>query len=525
MQFSQVLKEMAFLCELKGENPFKIRALENSARVLDDLGRPLAELFDSGEITKIPGVGKGTQAMAKEFLNTGLVAEHEAIKKEFPSTIFEILEVQGLGPKKCKALYEQLQIGSLVELEYACQENRLVELKGFGEKTQKNILASIAQIKSNQGKVILPMALQESEEILAGLQKIPGVEKISEVGDLRRRMEVISHLEYLLAGDAKKIRAACEKKEGLEFQSERGLNVKLHLCELESFGSELVKLTGPEEFISTLKISSAESEAAVFNKNNMEFISPECRDLPSSNKDLIEEKQIKGVFHLHTKWSDGSNTLEEMVKAAIENGWEYLGVSEHSQSAFYAHGLTEERVLEQKKEIESLQKKYPIRIFHGIESDILADGALDYPTKFLKNFDFVIPSIHGQFRMSEAEQTKRLCKALQNPATTWLGHWSGRLLLGREGYDFDKDQVLKVAASEGKGIELNSNPYRLDIDWRILPKAAKLGIPIGIFPDAHSVGGLQDYSYGVLMARKAGLTKKNISNTMSAKEMESWLKR
>lgn len=529
--FPQILREMSFLCELKGENPFKIRALENGARALEDTGKSLDALWDSGEIKKIPGVGKGTQAMAKEFLDSGLVKEHQDLKADFPGTIFEILEVQGLGPKKCKALYDQLQIASLAELEYACLENRLLDLKGFGEKTQANILKSITQIKSNRGKVILPMALQEAQEIADLLQDIPGVEKVSETGALRRRMEVISELEFLVSGDEKKIQMACAKKnwakneKGFSFQTERGLRVQLFLVNSSQFGSELFKTTGPAEFTSKWKIENSALEMAIFEKNNAEYIPPECRDLPLDTKDLIEEKQIKGVFHLHTKWSDGSNTLEEMVLAAIDRGWEYLGVSEHSQSAFYANGLKEERVLEQKKEIEKLQKKYSIRIFHGIESDILVDGSLDYSASFLKHFDFVIASVHGQMRMKREEMTKRLCAALENPATTWLGHWSGRLLMGREGYEFDHEKVLKVAAKMEKGIELNSNPYRLDLDWREIPMAAKLGVNIGIFPDAHSVGGFNDVKYGILMARKAGLKRSQVINTKTAKEMETWLQK
>lgn len=528
----QVLEEMAFLAELKGENPFKIRALQNSANILSELSQTAEELIQSGEISKIPGVGKGTQAMVKEFVEKGSVKEHADLKSSFPPGILELREVRGLGPKKIKALFDQLNISSLAELEYACQENRLVDLKGFGEKTQSNILANIQKLKGYKGKVILPAALQEvdsAREILEGLQ---GVKEVREAGEIRRKIEIISALDFLLVGDVKKMRSALEIEnfekiddDRFERATEGGLKMVAWLASPENAGSRWVESTGPDSFVDKLGIKSSEAtEEAAFQSAKIEFIEPECRDLGVHPKHLLEVEEIKGVFHLHTQWSDGKNTLEEMVQTAEELGFEYLGVSDHSQTAFYANGLDEKRVLQQKKEIEKVQEKYPkVRVFHGIESDILADGSLDYPKAFLKNFDFVIASVHGQMKMKREEMTKRLCAALENPYTTWLGHWTGRLLLGRDGYDFDVEKVLKVAAKEGKSIELNSNPYRLDVDWRLLPRLKEMGISIGIHPDAHSTHGLEDVKYGVWMARKAGLSTNDIVNTRSRKEMEAWL--
>jgi DNA polymerase (family X) len=246
---------------------------------------------------------------------------------------------------------------------------------------------------------------------------------------------------------------------------------------------------------------------------------------PNALSTLVEEKDIKGVFHMHTQASDGANTLEEMVEKCIAMGWEYMGVSDHSQTAFYANGLKDKNILEQKAEIARLRKKYPnFTIFHGIESDILPDGSLDYPEEILEDFDFVIASVHGQMKMEKDAMTTRLCRAVANRHTSWLGHMTGRLLLGRAGYEFDFDKVLECAAEHGTGIELNSNPYRLDIDWRLLPKTEKAKVTIGIFPDAHSVQGLEDVHYGVTMARKGGLTRELVTNTMNAKEMSAWLK-
>lgn len=493
-ELAGILEQMAFLAELKDENPFKVRALANAAGIIGELPTPLPDLIASGEIKKIPGVGKGTQAIVAEFVSSGKVTEFEELKKDFPEGLLELREVRGLGPKKIKALYQDLHIASLAELEYACQENRLLDLKGFGEKTQASILKNIKELQGYKGKVILPVALQEAEELKEALEKGKGISRVELTGAVRRHDEIVGELELLVSGKGAE---ALLEKDG--FQSEGGAYVKTTERGLRA----RVHVAPEKEFEARWKETSGQM--------------PE-------GKNLIEEKDIRGVFHLHTTWSDGKNTLEEMVAAAEKLGYEYLGVSDHSQTAFYAHGLDEKRVLEQKEEVAAVQKKHPsVRIFHGIESDILADGSLDYPRSFLKNFDFVIASVHGQMKMKREDMTKRLCRALENPATTWLGHWTGRILLGREAYDFDLDEVLKCAGANGKAIELNANPYRLDIDWRLLPKAVKMGVGVGIHPDAHSVGGLSDTKYGVWMARKAGLTKAQVLNTKTRAEMEKWL--
>ncbi len=529
---AHILDEMAFLAELKDENPFKIRALRNAAGIIGELTESVSALIASGEIKKIPGIGKGTQAIAVEFTEKGIVNEHEELKIGFPPTILELRDVRGLGPKKIKVLYDTLKIASLAELEYACEENRLLDLKGFGEKTQASLLKNIRQLSGYKGKVILPVALQEADEVSELLAGLAGVKRVEPTGELRRHNEVLGSVDFLLEGEENKVgealkKAGFTKSPGGEWArvSERGLKIHAWLAGPGDFGSQWLTTTGPEAFVKGLEpFGPAKTEEEIFAKEKISFVPPECRDLGHAPKKLLEEKDIRGVFHLHTNWSDGKNTLEEMVSAAAALGYEYLGLSDHSQTAFYARGLDEKRVLEQKKEIAAVQKKFPsVRIFHGIESDILADGSLDYPKSFLKNFDFVIASVHGQMKMERDAMTARLCRALENPATTWLGHWTGRLLLGREGFAFDVEKVLQCAAKAGKSIELNANPYRLDIDWRLLPRAVELGIPIGIHPDAHSTHGLKDTRFGVWMARKAGLSAAQVVNTKSRKEMETWL--
>lgn len=528
---SGILEEMAFLAELLDENPFKVRALKNAADVFAELPESVEELIENGGIKKIPGVGKGTQAIAAQFVEEGIVTEHEELKKGFPKEILELRLVRGLGPKKIRVLYEQLQIGSLAELEYACEENRLVDIKGFGEKTQAGILKSIREVRSYKGKVILPAALQEAVEVEEKLARLKGIRRVEATGELRRHLETISHIDFLVDGDASALEKEGFKADPSGFwskETERGMTARVFTAKEAGFGSRWIETTGPESFVNSSfggKLGEFSTEEEAFAAKKKKFVPAECRDLGiEAATDLINEDDIRGVFHLHTTWSDGKNTLEEMVAEAEKLGLEYLGVSDHSKSAFYANGLSDDRVLEQKDEIARVQKLFPkVKIFHGIESDILSDGSLDYPKAILKQFDFVIASVHGQMKMSKDDMTARICEALANPATTWLGHWTGRLLLGRAGFEFDVEKVLQCAAKHDKAIELNANPYRLDIDWRILPRALELGVKIGIHPDAHSTGGLKDTRFGVWMARKAGVTSAHVLNTKSRAEMEAWL--
>lgn len=522
-KFSDHLEKMAFLLELKSENPFKIKAFQNAARILRDETEEIAVLVETGKIISLPGVGKGTQALAKEFVATKKIEEFEALKKEFPETIFELREVRGLGPKKCKVLFTELGIASLSELEYACRENRLLDLKGFGEKTQTSILANIEELKKNRNFLLLPQAQFLAEEIKEQLrEKIKA--DITIVGEVARSLEIISRLEFYAHTPLKTLPAKFHCNEidkGIwEGKTEEGFPIFL----FEKSENEL-----EQEAIFRLSSAPAFWKKEANHFKALAWLPAEAREEENiahikMPQQILEEKNIRGVFHMHTKWSDGANSLEEMVKGCVALGYEYMGISDHSQSAFYANGLKESSVYQQKEEINTLQKKYPeIKIFHGIESDILADGSLDYPKEILESFDFVIASVHGQFRMSKEEMTKRICRALENPYTTWLGHSTGRLLLGRKGYEVDMEKILQTASEAKKGIELNSNPYRLDLDWRHLHRAKEWGIPIGIFPDAHSVEGLKDVKYGVLMARKALLTPKDVVNTKSRAEMEKFL--
>lgn len=543
-----LLKEMAFFLELNNENPFKVRAFLNAARVLKNQEQDITKLSNK-ELLAIDGIGKGIAAVIEEYKKAGIVAVLKAIQKKFPSGIWELAEIPGLGVKKIKILLKELNIGSQAELEYACQENRLIELKGFGEKIQKNLLKNLAHYKTNRGRILLPSALEISKKLAKEIQKKSFVEKLMEVGEVRLLSQTIGSIDFLIHYssipnftkkdfsflDLKEVKATDEDML-FSVEDERGFKVKIfgwNPKRKESFAFMGMRLTGSKSFWNriasqAIKYKKEETEEKIFSKMKLPWIEPEQRELAIKQEKrqgkLIEERDIQGLFHLHTKESDGLNTLEEMAGTCRSLGFSYMGVSDHSQSAHYANGLKEDGIKAQRKEIDRLNKKYPdFYIFHGIESDILENGQLDYPVKILKSFDFVIASIHSRFEMKKEEMTKRICTALKNPYTTWLGHPTGRILLGRKGYDFDMDAVLKVAKQEKKGIELNANPYRLDLDWKNLQKAKSLQIPIGIFPDAHSVKGIQDISYGVMMARKAGLSPKDISNTKQLSEMQKWL--
>jgi DNA polymerase (family X) len=535
LPFSDLLEEMAFLAELKGENPFKVRAWLRAAELLDE--KDVASLYRAGGLEGIPGIGKGILSLIGEYAKGGELAEHKQLRAAFPSGILELWGVRGLGPKKVKALYESLGISSVAELEYACEENRLLSLKGFGEKTQNSILKEIRAKKAYSGRVLLPKALAIAEEEMEDLRsQFPGA-TFALVGELRRLMETCDRIEILgMNFDIDGLSGFAAKGQDVWVKQGEVLPVFLTKSRMERWGTDLWMLTRGDWALRGINdpvpaLASEEEVALFFGKLPLV---PEARDLglwPKSERgsplnEGIQTSHIRGGFHLHTTASDGKDSLRDMAKKAVELGWEYLGLSDHSGSSFYANGLNKERLLAQKREIEEVQKEFPtLRIFHGVESDILADGALDYPDSILEQLDFVIASIHGQMSMNKEKMTARLVKALSHPMTTWLGHPTGRLLLGRTGYEFDWSEIIHVAKEEGKSFELNANPYRLDVDWRILPQIAEAGVPIAISPDAHSKEGLADVRYGVAMARKAGLSVGQVVNTKSRAEMESWLKR
>ncbi len=506
---SKILKRIADLLEIKDENSFKIKAYLNAARAIESLDN-LDKVFTE----KIKGIGKSTLSIIKEIIETGSSQFLESLQAEIPEGVQELLNLKGLGAKRIKILYKNLGITSIGELEYACKENRLLILKGFGKKIQENILKAIKIYRQNLNY----FTIAEYEEILGEIRKKAKKEKILVVttGDYRRKTEVYSKLEFITYENSKeKLEKIC-----------KNFNRKFEIYSVKDryeLIKELFLTTGSKNFVEKFNIpEKPSSEIVIFKKNNFNFIIPELRekDSPEVNN-YIKYCDIKGVFHIHTTYSDGTMTIEDIVKYLISKGYQYAGISDHSKSAYYANGLKEDDIKRQHDEIDKLNEKYaPFKIFKGIESDILKDGSLDYNENILESFDFVIASVHSSFNMSKKEMTERIVRAIRNPFTTILGHPTGRLLTVRDGYEIDMKKILETLAENKKAVEINSQPFRLDIDWKWAIYAKKMGIKFFICPDAHNKEDFDYVKYGINVARKAGLTKKDVLNSLSIKEFK-----
>ena len=566
-KLAELFLEIGEWLELKGDNPFKIRAYESAARVFEQLEEDPAALARNGKLEELPGVGKAIAAKALEFFETGRIVYHDELRSSIPAVLFELVKIPGLGAKKARLIYEKLGVQSIGELEYACKENRLVELPGFGAKTQAKILAGIESLRRFQGRTLISEALPAAEEIAAYLAKLPGVTAVAVAGSIRRRRETVGDVDIVAGGDeqAPVMQAVTAMPSVLSVIAQgptktsvtlrNGLNVDVRLVTPAQYPSALHHFTGSKEHNVALrglaremglKISEygversdgsivlVEDEAALYRLLGLEFIEPELREggdeiaaarerrLPR----LLREDEIRGAFHLHTTKSDGRATVEQLAAAAQQRGWSYLGISDHSRTAFYAGGLKPEAVQEQLREIAEYNAVHPeFRIFAGIESDILPDGSLDYDEELLAKFDFVIGSVHSSFNMAEAAMTERIATAMRNPYLTMLGHPTGRLLLARDAYAVDLNEIIRVAAATRTILEINASPYRLDLDWRWCRQAKTAGVMLAINPDAHSAEELAVVSYGVGIARKGWLEAADILNTRPAAEVSELLSR
>ncbi len=562
----QILEEIGTLLELKDENVFKIRAYHNAARVLEGQSDDLKTLIETGKLEELKGIGPAISEAVRELFQKGKLKYYEDLKKSFPSGVLDLLRIQGLGPKRVKVLYGKLKIKSVEELEKACKKNQLLGLEGFGEKTQENILQGIARLKKSAGYFLISTAQREAEQFITYLKKQKGIGKIEIAGSIRRHKEIVRDIDILVtAEEPKKIHNAFVKYPLAENVSARGdtkssitlksgMDCDLRTVSEKEFPFALYYFTGSKEHNVAMRtvvkrggykineyglfkgnrLIPCKDEEEIFKKFGFHYIPPELREgdgeLEAAKKGelpkLVETGDVRGVFHVHSTYSDGVASLEDMIAGAAKLGYEYVGVSDHSQSAKYAHGLEPARLKLQRKEIDKLAKKYSkIRIFWGIESDILPNGKLDYPDSILGEFDFVIGSVHSNFNFSEKIQTQRILRAMDSKYLTFVGHLTGRLLLSREGYPLDIARIIDGAKEKKVSIELNANPHRLDLDWRYCPRAKEKGIPLSINPDAHSVEGLRDVVYGVGIARKGWLEKKDIINTLPLSEMEKFLKR
>ena len=564
-EISNALDEAAVLMELAGDNPFRVRAYSNASRIVRAYAGDLAEAVADGSIRSIKGIGPNIAAHIAELLDSDDPPFIKELRSQFPAGVLEMLRIPGLGPKKIRVLMEELDITSVGELEYACRENRLLDLPGFGAKTQENILRGIASLTAYAGRYLADAVRKEADQIVEALKIAKGAERVEVAGSLRRRKEVVKDMDLVASGkpgplmDAvaahplvEEITARGDTKLTAHLRS--GLNLDLRVVPDKSFPYTLQHFSGSKEHNIALRALAqkkglksneyglfkgeknipCKEEKDIYKKVGLAYIPPELREdmgeLEAAEKGelprLVEPEDLRGALHVHTIASDGSATLEEMVQAARDLGLSYIGITEHSASARYARGLEPERVVQEADLIDRLNHKMrDFVILKGIESDILPDGSLDYPDEVLAAFDFVIGSVHSNFTMPEKEMTARICRALESPYLDILGHPTGRLLLTREPYAVDMEQVLACAAKHNKDIELNAHPYRLDIDWRLLPRAKELGIKIAICPDAHSTKELAYTFYGLGAARKGWLERADILNCLSANELKEYFRK
>ncbi|MFZ4588066.1 MAG: DNA polymerase/3'-5' exonuclease PolX [Terrimicrobiaceae bacterium] len=560
-EIAVVFENIARLLELKGENPFKIRAYTHAARALETLAEPLEKLVAEERLTEVEGIGKATGEKIAQLAATGRLEYYDNLREDFPPDILTLFEVQGLGGKKIKALWDSLKVHSITSLERACKKGDVAALPGFGEKTASNILKAIEHMRSHAGEFRYGDVAALAEHLLDDLRGHPAVNLAQIAGSYRRKKEIVRDLDFLVSTkDAaavmefftahplvETVLASGATKSSVRLKN--GIQCDLRVVSGPEFPFALNYFTGSKEHnvrmrsralargwsLNEYRFSAAEGrelreplpevheEADIYRALGLDPVEPELREdrgeIEAAEKHklprLVEWTNLRGTFHNHTTASDGRSTLEDMVAAAKELGLEYLGIADHSKASFQANGLDEKRLAEQVARIAELNAADPgFRIFTGTECDILKDGSLDFPDSVLETLDYVVASIHSSFTMPAAEMTKRIIRAMENPLVTMFAHPTGRLLLGREPYQIDIPAVLDAAAATGTWIELNANPRRLDLDWRWWPLAKEKGVKCAINPDAHSTAGLQDLAFGVGIARKGWLTKNDIVNTL-----------
>jgi len=576
-EIAAVLEEVAALLELKGENPFKIRAYTNAARSLETLGGNISNLQDEEGLSKIPGIGKSIAEKIKELAATGSLKYLEELRTEFPAAILELFSISGLGAKKIKALYEQLQVSSIEQLRLACETGRVAELPGFGETTQTKICKAIEERAKHSGYFQFGQIAGEAETMRSDLAGHPDALQVDVAGSYRRRKEIVRDLDLVVATKkaeaitkffvahplVESIIAQGPTKSSVRLRS--GVQCDLRVVSSAEYPFALAYFTGNKEHNIELRsralkrgwtlneyrlaplpvdpeakkkrpvktIPKVRDEADLYRAVDLDFIAPELRENTAefdaaekhSLPKLIELENLRGTFHCHTIASDGHNSLEEMAEAAQALGLEYLGIADHSRSSIQAHGIDEAQLRTQVAAIRELNKKFNgFRLFAGVECDILRDGSLDFPDEVLSQLDYVVVSVHSVFNLSEADMTRRVIRAMENRFVTMLAHPTGRLLLRREPYKIDIPAILDAAARTGTWIELNAAPKRLDLDWRWWPLAKQKGVKCVINPDAHRTERLQDLWFGIGIARKGWLTKDDVVNCLPLGRIERALR-
>ncbi|HEV2841997.1 MAG TPA: DNA polymerase/3'-5' exonuclease PolX [Chthoniobacterales bacterium] len=575
---ADVLEKIATLLELKGENPFKIRAYTNAARSLETWGGSISDLRDEETLEKIPGIGKAIAAKIKELVETGSLRFFEDLRSEFPAEILELFSLPGLGAKKIKALYEQLQVSSIAQLQEACSAGRVAELPGFGKTTQEKLCQAIVERSKHAGSFRLGAIAAEAEILQADLRAHPGALHVCIAGSYRRKKEIVRDLDFIVATSApaeitalfvqhplvESVIAQGPTKSSVRLRS--GIQCDLRVVSATEYPFALNYFTGSKEHnivlrnralqkgwtLNEYRIAPAPADAAGKNKKiaakipevreeaqlyralGFDYIPPELREncgefeaaAAGTLPRLIEPENLRGTFHCHTTASDGHNTLEEMAAAAQALGLQYLGIAEHSRSSIQARGLDAPRLREQVAAIRKLNREFDnFRLFAGVECDILRDGALDFDDEVLAELDYVVASVHSAFTLSEADMTRRIIRATSNPFVTMLAHPTGRLLLKRDPYAVDVPAIIDAAAETGTWIEINAAPKRLDLAWRWWPLAKEKGVKCVINPDAHRTERLQELWFGIGVARKGWLTKADVMNCLPLGKIENELAR
>ena len=577
-QVAQVLEDVASLLELKeGSNPFEVRAYENAARAVSALDGDIEQLTREGKLKGVPGLGSTIVKRIEELVNSGQMALYNELVATTPQVKLEMRRIPGVGPKKINAMYNQLHINSIEELEQACKEDKVAALPGFGKKTQDKILQGLAFLAQHSGRFLYPVAEEEAERIREVLAAIPEIVRLQVAGSLRRRRETIGDVDIVASvaddlGDTTRrkimdiftsqptveaITGKGETKSSVVLKS--GINMDLRVVNDSQFPYTLHHFTGSKEHHiplrrralsmnmtindyglfrgkePNLELIPCKDETDIYAALGMAYIEPELREdtgeieaaIHGTLPTLVHMSDLRGVLHAHSTWSDGQNTIREMAEACIARGYAYLGLTDHSKVAAYAGGLNEDALRRQGEEIDRLNEEFAgrIHILKGTECDILRDGALDFSDETLASLDFVVASIHSLFNLSQEEQTQRMLRAISNPYVDIIGHPTGRILLGREGYSLDIEAVIDAAAEHGVCIEINAHPSRLDLDWRYLRRARDRGIKIPVNPDAHSMDGLDVMRYGINIARKGWLRPNDVLNTLSTESILAFFQR
>jgi DNA polymerase (family 10) len=552
------LEEIATLLDLAGAQTFRIRSYQNGARIIESMEEDLATLVAEGRLTELRGIGKALAEKVTELVTTGRLTYLEDLRAEVPPGLVEMLRIPNFGPKKVKLVYDTLSIDTVDALEAAARGGQLAELKGFGEKTQAKILTGIDQMRAHAGRYRRDQGERAVATILDALPRRKA-DQIEVCGSLRRGNETIKDVDVVVGTttpaayldafvqmtDVVDVRGQGETKASVLLES--GIAADLRVVEPDAFAFAVAYFTGSKEHNIRMRSRALErgwtlneyglfdeggtllpcaDETALYDRLGMDFVPPERREdrgeinLYAAGNDaptLIAVDDLVGTVHAHTTWSDGSASVEEMAATAAERGARYLVITDHSQAAAYAGGLKPDAVVRQQAEIDAYNAGRPaLRVFKGIEVDILGDGRLDYDDELLQTFDVVIASVHSSFQLDQTAMTARIERALRHPRVHILGHPTGRLLLTRDGYALDEDRLIEVAAETGVALEINANPHRLDLDWRVVLRARERGVRFTIGPDAHAPEEYDYVRYGVSVARKGGLTAADVLNTLEA---------